>query len=303
MKLTMKFNVKVKLLTMFLVALPAITACDDDEDQQPPSGLNICLTWKDSQNSNDSIKDICVWLHKEDSMFVDEYHFASQQELEQKRHKLATGTYLVLATTNLLPPFTNEFTQAATFTDGSRHFISLKEANASPEQAYYSVAKVQVVENEPQTVKTPMRKILAELTLTIKGVPEGTIQKCKIENAAAGIYPALKGPNGEYGIPSDVAVPVTMPQAVPTKGMLQTNDFRLMPSVRGATHTEIAMQLIYQNTKKNDFTIYGPPMEIGGNYTIALDFADMAPIMYLNSVKIGEWKEEWTISGEVLNPD
>lgn len=102
---------------------------------------------------------------------------------------------------------------------------------------------------------------------------------------------------------SEQIVPVELPVTLSTDGIVTIKKFRLLPSVKGATESLIRMQILYPNTKHNDFEIHAPEMCMGGKYYIVLDFADMTPITYLTSIRIDEWTEGWTINGEILNPE
>lgn len=303
---------------LLVAALPVFTSCsDDDEDER---GVGIEITWDKvkpvlppdfiGDGDDDSVKvdveKIKIQIHSDDNSLVGEYEFADTAELAKFKFDLPNGEYSLFATVNFFPPYIDEYnpTLSRAYTDGKEHFITLEEPNLSPEPAYCSENKVVITKNSMQKVEVKMREILAEMTFVFKGVPRGTIFVGSVESAAAGIFPRFDEAIGEMVVePSDVIVPVKLPQIVSTEGVLNIKDFRLLPSAKGATETLIKMQLIYPSPKHNDFEIHAPVMNMGGKYHIALDFAEMTPIMYLTSVKINDWTEEWTINGEILNPE
>lgn len=310
------FNPKELLRMLLVVALPVFASCDNDEAEG--GGLKMELTWdisspdmppdfigSGSSSEKIDIKEIKLWIHGVDgSSFVQEYSCASTDELAKQDFDLPAGEYRIFTAVNLLPPYIDEYNPTRSFTDGKKHFITLEKPNSSPEPAYCYEDRIVITENGVQNVKVKMKEILAEMTFIIKGAPNGTIFKGSVENAAAGIIPRFDETIGEMVAErSEQIVPVELPVTLSTGAMLTVNSFRLLPSVKGATESLIKISLIYPNTKQSDFEIHAPEMRMGGKYYIALDFADMTPIMYLKSVKINDWTEAWTIDGEILNPE
>lgn len=309
---------RILLACLLIAALPMVTSCsDDDEDER---GVGIEITWDKVKpvlppdfiggDDDDSVKvdveKIKISVHADDNSLVGVYEVADTNELSKLRIELPEGEYRFFTTVNFFPPYIDEYnpTLSRAYTDGKVHFITLEEPNLSPEPAYCSENKVVITKKGVQKVDVKMREILADMTFVLKGVPNGTILVGSVESAAAGIFPRFDEAIGEMvAEPSDVIVPVKLPQILSTDGILNIKDFRLLPSAKGATETLIKIRLIYPNTKSSDFEIHAPVMNMGGKYHIALDFADMTPIMYLKSVKINDWTEGWTVNGEILNPE
>ena len=310
-----------QILSLALLAsVPAMfTACDyaHPEDQ----GLSVELTWDitkpdlppdfigagDEDSTKIEVKKISIWFHPVDGSPATEYTFSSPQDLANHRFDLPPGEYNMFATVNLLPPYIDEYdpTRSGTFTDGRVHFITLEKSNLSPEPAYYCEDRIVVTEGGVQRLTVTMQELLAEVTIIINGIPRGpTYFFGTVENATAGIITTYDETIGEFVAErSEQIVPVELPFIRATDGILSIKKFRLLPSVKGATESLIKMMLIYQNTKYNDFEIHAREMRMGGKYYIVLDYADMTPIMYLKSVRIDDWTEEWTVSGEIPNPE
>lgn len=299
-----------------LMVLPIFASCDNGEAED--GGLRMEMTWDISSSDLPSdfigsgsaaekidIKEIKLWIHGVDgSPFVREFSCASTDDLADHDFDLPAGEYRIFTTVNLLPPYVDEYNPTRAFTDGKEHFITLEEPNLSPEPAYCYEDRIVITESGVQTVKVKMKELLAEMTFIIKGVPNGTILKCSVENVTAGIVPKFDETLGEMiAERSEQIVPVDLPVILSTDGIVTIKKFRLLPSVKGATETLIKATLIYPNTKQSEFEIHAPEMRMGGKYHIALDFADMTPTMYLKSVKINDWTEEWTIDGGILNPE
>lgn len=319
MKMINILNPKMLSLALLLLVLPMFTACDQDHPESE-RGLSIELVWDetkpdlppdfigagDDDSTKIDVKKISIWFHPVDGSQARNYTFSTPQELAKHKFDLPAGEYHMFATVNLLPPYIDEYNpdKSRAFTDGKVHFITLEKPDISPEPAYYCEDRIVVTEGGVQRVKVTMKEILAEMTFIIKGAPDGTILKGSVENATAGIISKFDETIGEFVAErSEQIEPVELPTTLSSKAMLTIKNFRLLPTVKGATETLIKVTLIYPNTKQNDFEIHAPVMRIGGKYYISLDFGDMTPFMYLKSIKIDEWTEGWTIDGEILNPE
>lgn len=317
----MKKKLKSKMLSLALLlsVLPMFTACDQDHPESE-NGLSIELVWDDvkpdlppdfigagdEDSTKIEVKKISIWFHPVDGSPAKEYTFSTTQDLAKHKFDLPAGEYHMFATVNLLPPYIDEYNpaQSRAFTDGSKHFITLEKPDLSPEPAYYCEDRIVVTEGGVQRITVKMQELLAEVTVIINGIPRGTHFIGTVENATAGIITTYDETIGEFVAErSEQIVPVELPVILSTDGIVTIKKFRLLPSVKGATESLIKMMLLYPNTKYNNFEIHAPEMRMGGKYYIVLDFADMIPIMYLKSIKIDEWTEEWTISGEILNPE
>lgn len=320
MKMKKILNSQMLSLILLLSALPMFTACDYDHPESE-RGLSIELVWDDTKpdlppdfigaGDEDStkieVKKISIWLHPVDGSPAINYTFSTPQELATHKFDLPAGEYHMFATVNLLPPYIDEYDPAKsrTFTDGRVHFITLEESNLSPEQAFYCEDRIVVTEGGVQRLTVTMQELLAEVTIIINGIPrEATHFIGTVENATAGIITTYDETIGEFVAErSEQIVPVELPVIRSTDGIVSIKKFRLLPSVKGATESLIKMMLLYPNTKYNNFEIHAREMRMGGKYYIVLDYADMTPIMYLKSIRIDDWTEGWTISGEIPNPE
>ncbi len=306
-------------LVLLLSVLPMITACDQDHPESE-RGISIELVWDDinsnlppdfidesDENSTKiDIKKISIWFHPVDGSPAKEYTFSSAQDLAKHRFDLPAGEYDMYVTVNLLPPYIDEYNQSQSraFTDGSKHFITLEKPDLSPEPAYHGEARIVVTEGDVQRVTVKIQELLAEVTIIINDIPNGTHFSGTVENATAGIVTTYDETIGEFVAErSEQIVPVDFPVTLSTDGVLTIKKFRLLPSVKGATESLIKIQLLYPNTKHNEYEIHAPEMRMGGKYYIVLDFADMTPYMHLTSIRIDKWTEGWTINGEILNPE
>lgn len=153
-----------------------------------------------------------------------------------------------------------------------------------------------------QTMSMPLKRILAELTVTITNVPEGTVLTGTVENAANGLFPTVKDTEGGYGTTSATAAEAALPETTAEGDRLQSAVFRLMPTVNGDVHSLICLRLRLPDGSVNEYTIEAPVMKPAGKYLLEMDFEEMRPHIRLSGHDINGWTEGWTIDGEIPNP-
>ena len=210
----------------------------------------------------------------------------------------------ILITTNLVDPFTiSEQTRAVDNINSLA--IGLSDPSASPEHAYYGVTDIVIdKENVHYITRCDMRRILAELTIVIEGVPENTVISGKVLNVATGLLPLQKNEDGTFGTASYTKEECDIPLKIAVPGeTLKTETLRLMPTANGFHTTKLFIQLISPDDTVRNYDIEAPVMKSGGKYQINLEYEEMKPYMYLTSTKIDDWTEGWVYRGEILNPE
>lgn len=149
-----------------------------------------------------------------------------------------------------------------------------------------------------------MRRMLAELTIVIEGVPENTVISGKVLNVATGLLPLQKNEDGTFGTTSYTKEECDIPLGTAVHdNRLITETLRLMPTAHGFLTTRLFIQLIAPNGTVSNYDIEAPIMKSGGKYQINLEYGEMKPYMYLTSTKIDDWTEGWIYRGEILNPE
>ena len=175
----MKTRNKLNIWLWVLACIPCLlTGCDHDvHDGEGDGGLSISLDWADEADEGTEVKDVKTWImNAENGKLVEQSRHGSAQETASERYDLSEGRYRILTTTNLVAPFTlSEQTRGVD--NMSNLVIGLSDPNASPEHAYYGVTDIVIDhENVHHIVKSEMRRVLAELTINIKGAPLHTGQ-------------------------------------------------------------------------------------------------------------------------------
>ena len=303
MKAKRRFNIWLWVL----LCVPCLLAsCDHNvHDGEDEGGLSVSLTWADEADQGTEVNDVKLWIfNADDGSLVEEKHYGSAQEVASQRFALPEGHYQILAVANLIEPFfIGEATRANL--NMNQLMFGLSNPSASPDHAYYGVTDIVIDKsNVSYVTKDEMHRMLAELTISIEGVPENTAISGKILNVATGLLPLQKNEDGTFGTASYTKEECDIPLSIAVPGAtLKTETLRLMPTANGFRTTKLFIQLISPGGVVSNYDIEAPVMKSGGKYQINLEFEEMKPYMYLTSTKIDDWTEKWIYRGEILNPE
>ena len=302
MRAKRRFNIGLWVL----LCVPCLLAsCDHDvHDGEGDGGLSVSLAWADEADEGTEVKDVKTWIvNATDGTQVAQSQHGSAQEMAKERYDLPEGNYRILTTTNLVDPFTIS-KQTRAVDNINSLAIGLSDPSASPEHAYYGVTDIVIDKEDVHYItRSDMRRILAELTIVIEGVPENTVISGKVLNVATGLLPLQKNEDGTFGTASYTKEECDIPLKIAVPGeTLKTETLRLMPTANGFHTTKLFIQLISPDDTVRNYDIEAPVMKSGGKYQINLEYEEMKPYMYLTSTKIDDWTEGWVYRGEILNP-
>lgn len=302
MRVKRRFNIGLWVL----LCVPCLLAsCDHDvHDGEGDGGLSVSLAWADEADEGTEVKDVKTWIvNATDGTQVAQSQHGSAQEMAKERYDLPEGNYRILTTTNLVDPFTIS-KQTRAVDNINSLAIGLSDPSASPEHAYYGVTDIVIDKEDVHYItRSDMRRILAELTIGIEGVPENTVISGKVLNVASGLLPLQKNEDGTFGTASYTKEECDIPLKIAVPGeTLKTETLRLMPTANGFHTTKLFIQLISTDDTVRNYDIEAPVMKSGGKYQINLEYEEMKPYMYLTSTKIDDWTEGWVYRGEILNP-
>lgn len=302
MRAKRRFNIGLWVL----LCVPCLLAsCDHDvHDGEGDGGLSVSLAWADEADEGTEVKDVKTWIvNATDGTQVAQSQHGSAQEMAKERYDLPEGNYRILTTTNLVDPFTIS-KQTRAVDNINSLAIGLSDPSASPEHAYYGVTDIVIDKEDVHYItRSDMRRILAELTIVIEGVPENTVISGKVLNVATGLLPLQKNEDGTFGTASYTKEECDIPLKIAVPGeTLKTETLRLMPTANGFHTTKLFIQLISPDDTVRNYDIEAPVMKSGGKYQINLEYEEMNPYMYLTSTKIDDWTEGWVYRGEILNP-
>ena len=303
MKAKRRFNIGLWVL----LCVPCLLAsCDHDvHDGEGDGGLSVSLAWADEADEGTEVKDVKTWiLNATDGTQVAQKQHGSAQEMASEHYDMSEGHYRILTTTNLVAPFTIS-KQTRAVDNINSLVIGLSNPSASPEHAYYGVTDIVIDKEDVHYItKNEMRHILAELTLSIKGIPDNFAMIGKVLNVATGLLPLQKNEDGTFWTASYTKEECDIPLRIAVPGETLTMEtLHLMPTANGFHTTKLFIQLISPGGVVSNYDIEAPVMKSGGKYQINLEYEEMKSYMYLTSTKIDDWTEEWIYRGEILNPE
>ena len=287
MKAKRRFNIWLWVL----VCVPCLLAsCDHDvHDDKEESGLSVSLTWADEADQGTEVKDVKLWIfNADDGSLVEEKQYGGAQEVASQRFQLPEGTYRILTTTNLTEPFFIS-EQTRSLSNWNNILIGLTNPKDVKHNAYFGVADVKIDNKEGSyVVQTPIKSVLAELTIIIENIPKGTEMSGKALDCAWCLFPTLKNSDGDYGLPSIEPTEVELPTLLATESILKSEVIRLMPTIQGSPASHIYLRLQLPDKTLQEFDITAPKMNVGGKYELRFKYEEMQPKMNLEAT-INGW--------------
>ena len=287
MKAKRRFNIWLWVL----LCVPCLLAsCDHDvHDGEEEGGLSVSLTWADEADQGTEVKDVKLWIfNADDGSLVEEKHYGSAQEVASQRFQLPEGTYRILTTTNLTEPFFIS-EQTRSLTNWNNILIGLTNPKDVKHNAYFGVADVKIENKEGSyVVQTPIKSVLAELTIIIENIPKGTEMSGKVLDCAGCLFPTQKNSDGDYGLPSIEPTEVELPTLLATESTLKSEVIRLMPTIQGSPASHVYLRLQLPDETLQEFDITAPKMNVGGKYELRFKYEEMQPKMNLEAT-INGW--------------
>lgn len=303
----MRTNTKINVWLWVLLCIPCLfTACDhnvhDDEDE---GSLSVSLAWQDEADHGTEVKDVKIWIFNADNgSLVEEDQFANPQDIASQNFSLPEGNYRILTTANFVEPYIMiEPTRAAG--DMNMVQLGLSNPNAATDHAYYGVTEITINNEEVNyTIKSDMRRVLAELSIIINGVPQNTIITGKVQNVATGLLALQQNEDGTFGIATETKEEynILVNMSISDDKSI-TGPLLLMPTCYGNNTTNLLLTLKTPDGSIANYDINAPIMKPSGKYIVNLEYNEMKPYMYLSSIRIDDWTEGWVYHGEIFNPD
>ena len=287
MKAKRRFNIWLWVL----LCVPCLLAsCDHDvHNGKEEGGLSVSLTWADEADQGTEVKDVKLWIFNvSDGSLVEEKQYGGAQEVASQRFQLPEGTYRILTTTNLTEPFFIS-EQARSLSNWNNILIGLTNPKDVKHNAYFGVADVKIDNKEGSyVVQTPIKSVLAELTIIIENIPKGTEMSGKALDCACCLFPTQKNSDGEYGLPSIEPTEVELPTLLATESTLKSEVIRLMPTIQGSSASHVYLRLLLPTGTLQEFDITAPKMNVGGKYELRFKYEEMQPKMNLDAT-INGW--------------
>lgn len=294
---TTRFYLYITICALFSATF---TACDKDIHENDRHGLAVGMEWLEGIEPTDITSPVNLWIYDAEGHEVEAHEFSSPQELASGLFSLPEGDYTLVGVCGLTEPFRYDYENGTRTADMLR--VSLADPSASPAHAVGGVAGVRVTDTGVN-LRSVIRvaPLLAELAVRINGVPEGASLAVTVRNAATCLYPARRGDDNSYVVPSAEKTDALLPQAVADRGTLST-DARLMPTAQGEACTMLYMVMTFADGSRHEYTAEAPLMLPGKHYELALEYDGMQPHMYITAIGITDWVEGWDINGDVFHP-
>ena len=274
-----------------LLCVPCLLAsCDHDvHNDEEEGGLSVSFTWADEADQGTDVNDVKLWIfNADDGSLVEEKQDGSAQEVASQRFQLPEGTYRILTTTNLTEPFFIS-EQTRSLTNWNNIQIGLTNPKDVKHNAYFGVADVKIDNKEGSyVVQTPIKSVLAELTIIIENIPKGTEMSGKVLDCAWCLFPTQKNRDGDYGLPSIEPAEVELPTLLATESTLKSEVIRLMPTIQGSPASHVYLRLLLPDGTLQEFDITAPKMNVGGKYELRFKYEEMQPKMNLEAT-INGW--------------
>ena len=136
----------------------------------------------------------------------------------------------------------------------------------------------------------------------MEGVPQGAKLETVVINAAEALVPSQKEADGTWGRASENKQRAKGKIAVEQNNIIKTETLRPMPTVSNATHAYLHFTFHLADKSLRKCDAEAPLMKPAGKYTLKMKYAELKPFMHIDAMRISDWEEGWTISGEILNP-
>lgn len=294
---TTRFYLYITICALFSATF---TACDKDIHENDRHGLAVGMEWLEGIEPTDITSPVNLWIYDAEGHEVEAHEFSSPRELASGLFSLPEGDYTLVGVCGLTEPFRYDYENGTRTADMLR--VSLADPSASPAHAVGGVAVASVTDTRIN-LRSVIRvaPLLAELAVRINGVPEGASLAVTVRNAATCLYPARRGDDNSYVVPSAEKTDALLPQAVADRGTLST-DARLMPTAQGEACTMLYMVMTFADGSRHEYTAEAPPMLAGKRYELALEYDRMQPYMYITATDINPWGEGWITSDDIFNP-
>lgn len=290
---------KRKILHAILpLAVCLFAACNRSEPVNDDYGLSTTLSWADKDDVNSEIKDVKLWVYTSGGQPVDQKQYDGKHSMALDIRSLPAGEYHVVAAVNLAAPFEAQYT-----TRLSDMQFTFGEAESFSSHAYYAVAAISLPSAENTRVPLPLRRMLAEFTVRVEGVPQGAVLETTLVNATRGVCPAKLDVGGSWGVAVAQVRTFRLPDAVAQGDVIVARTAYVPPTAGNDAYTRLRFRLLLPGGEPLESRAEAPPMKPGGKYTLYMDYTGIKPFMHVTPVSVTDWEEGWEVSGEISDPD
>ena len=266
--------------------------CDPEYDTDHAGYLSAELMWDEADDILSPIDDVMLTIADGGNVLKNK-QFASPLAVAEFVQQLPSGSYDALAAVNM-----SQARGYALTTDNTKNtennlpttLVSLKDPLAKHAQSWFAVANATVSDGSLTVAQLSLKRLLASLSVTIKGAPDGTTADIAILHTAQSVNIATATASTDESAQNPVA-------ALPVENLL------LMPTAAALPRTMLILNIATPGGTPQQCTLDAPRIDIGKIYSMELEYNDLDVYLYITSTPITDWEECWTISGEIINPD
>lgn len=267
--------------------------CDPEYDTDHAGYLSAELMWDESDDILSPVDDVRLTISDGGNILKNKQFSTPLAVAEYVQH-LPSGNYDAFAAVNMSEARGYVLTTENTESTESKNtlpatFVSLKDPQAKMSQSWFAVANATVTDGSLTVAQLSLKRLLASLSVTIKGAPDGTTADITILHTAQSVELTTAS--------ASTAETATPTAALPVEHLL------LMPTAAEQPRTMLILNITTPGGNPQQCTLDAPRMDIGKIYNMELEYNDLDVYLYITSTPITDWEEYWTISGEVFNPD
>ena len=276
-------------LPFILMLALALSACDSDF-HAGEQGLAVALHREDVTETV-SANSLNLWVCDASQNTVATRTYATPAALAADVVSLSAADYTVVAAMNLDSRYA--VTQSP---------MTITTTESNPPHAYYGTQTVTLAERGLTVADISLRRVLAQHTITVTGLPETCTIAATVTNAATGIHPHIwDDANARYGVATSTPATVDMPSATAAGSV--TTTCRLMPTVANEPNSILRLAVTGADGSGKLTNIVAPKMYSGANYIFEVAYDELSSGLILSSVRINGWTDGWVINGEITDSD
>ncbi len=289
-----------KWLWMLLIGIPTLLiSCFDEVHDDELGGLAINIDWQDDEDAQTEVKNLHLWIYNASTGKLEkELTYTDARTLADERHNLAKGKYRVVIGVNM----SDQVLADVETLDNVNFFIN--GAAVPEQQMFYGTVDAELDGTSVCQVTDVLRRLFAELSVTITNVPSGAVLNGEVLSTAECFYPSQKGTDGEYGVESSGAKTLRLPEDLtPVNGTIETGTIYLMPTASSLENSHAKLVLKTSDGKEQIIETQAPVMVSNGKYQINLDYHTMRPYIDITGNTINKWEDGWSYDGESPLPN
>jgi hypothetical protein len=298
---------KNKVLTILTAILIFVAGCgeksshefwDSEYGDQNVGYVAFEMYWDEYDDILSPIDDVKITVSGKDG-FQKHYDFVSPEEAAGALQQLPEGSYKLLVTVNMDEKHGYALSESQTAADNAlpATYVSLKDPTSSPQQAWFGLVTATISNGEISIARFQLKRLMSMITIIINGVPSGASMSATASKVAQSVE--LTAPQNSTAYHDELALGAFQKSA---DGALHLDNRTLLPTASGYERTIITLTTAYDGTTQQSI-IDVPLMERGRYYVLNLDYNGLTPYIHISGIDINAWQQNWTVDGEILNPD